>query len=192
MDKKSIRKSILKERNNIPSTILSNFSSIIAEKLYSTNEYKNAKTIMSFISFDTEVDTHKIIKDSLNLDKRVLVPVTFPDTKLMKPSHLMDFSELEYGYYNILTPKEEFWRFIDPNEIDLILMPGVGFDRKGYRVGYGGGYYDRFLSKLDKKIPTIGLAFNLQIIESVPTDEFDIPIDMIITEKEIIDCNVYK
>ena len=192
MNKKSIRKKVLEDRSNISATVLSEFSNIITEKLYNTTEYKNAKTIMSFISFGDEVDTHKIIKDSMALGKRIVVPVTFSDTKLIKPSHLMDFSELEYGYYNILTPKEEFWRFIDPNEIDLILMPGVGFDRKGYRIGYGGGYYDRFLSKLDKNIDTIGLAFQLQIIDNVPADTFDIPIDSIITEKETINCTINR
>jgi len=107
----------------------------------------------------------------------------------MKPSIIKNFDELEPGYYNILTPKQEFIRYIDPSEIDLVIVPGAVFDREGYRVGYGGGYYDKFLSsKIRKDISKIAIAFDLQIVDKVPREEHDISVDYIITEKEIIKC----
>ncbi|WP_353093425.1 5-formyltetrahydrofolate cyclo-ligase [Tissierella praeacuta] len=188
MDKRFLRDKILQKRAELSTENIVKYSNIMEDKLYEMAAYEEAKTIMSFISFSDEVNTHEIIKKSIKNGKSVVVPITIPKTKEMKVSKLLDFSELELGYYNILTPKKEFTRFVDPNTIDLILVPGVVFARNGYRVGYGGGYYDRFLSKLDKKVNTIGLAFDLQIVDEVPRDSFDIPVDLIITEKEIINC----
>ncbi len=189
MNKKSLRKQILENRGRLSEEDLMKYSKNIAEKLYDMNFYKTAKRIMSFISFGDEVNTHDIIKDSINRGKSIVVPITIPDTKELKVSEILGFSELETGYYDILSPKKEFIRFVDPSTIDLILVPGVVFATNGYRVGYGGGYYDRFLSKIDKNVKKIGLAFDLQIVEKVPTEDFDIPVDIIITEKGIIHCS---
>lgn len=189
MSKKILRKQTLEKRAQLSQENINHFSEIIANKLYEMKTYKEAKTIMSFISFGDEVDTHEVIKNSLNHGKTIVVPITIPEPRELKVSQLKDFSELEIGFYNILTPKKEFIRFVDPNTIDLILMPGVLFARNGYRIGYGGGYYDRFLSKLEQDPAKIALAFDLQITDTVPTDSFDIPVDMIITEKEIINCS---
>jgi len=188
LDKKILRKKILQKRAELSTENIVNYSNIIENKLYKMDYYKNAKTIMSFISFGDEIITHEIIKNSIKNGKSVVVPITIPETKELKVSKILDFSELEIGYYNILTPKKDFLRFIDFNTIDLVLVPGVVFARDGYRVGYGGGYYDRFLSKFKEKVNTIGLAFDLQIVEEVPKDSFDIPVDFIITEKETINC----
>jgi len=188
LDKKILRKKILQKRAELSTENIVNYSNIIENKLYKMDYYKNAKTIMSFISFGDEIITHEIIKNSIKNGKSVVVPITIPETKELKVSKILDFSELEIGYYNILTPKKDFLRFIDFNTIDLVLVPGVVFARDGYRVGYGGGYYDRFLSKFKEKVNTIGLAFDLQIVEKVPKDSFDIPVDFIITEKETINC----
>jgi len=188
LDKKILRKKILQKRAELSTENIVNYSNIIENKLYKMDYYKNAKTIMSFISFGDEIITHEIIKNSIKNGKSVVVPITIPETKKLKVSKILDFSELEIGYYNILTPKKDFLRFIDFNTIDLVLVPGVVFARDGYRVGYGGGYYDRFLSKFKEKVNTIGLAFDLQIVEEVPKDSFDIPVDFIITEKETINC----
>jgi len=189
LDKKSLRKKVLEKRSKLSKEDIIQYSKTIAEKLYEMDYYINAKRIMSFISFKDEIHTHDIIKKSLNRGKSIVVPITIPETREMKVSELLDFSELEIGFYDILTPKKEFIRFVDPNTIDLILVPGVVFAEDGYRVGYGGGYYDRFLSNLDNEVMKIGLAFDLQIVDKVPTESFDIPVDIIITEKRIIDCS---
>lgn len=189
MDKKSIRKEILQKRAELSTENIIIYSNIIADKLFEMDYYKEAKTIMSFISFGDEVDTHEIIKKTINHGKSIVVPITIPETRELKVSQVLDFSELEIGYYNILTPKKEFIRFVEPSTIDLILVPGVVFAKNGYRVGYGGGYYDRFLSKIDKNIPKIAIAFDLQIVDKVPREYYDIPVDFIYTESEIVKCS---
>lgn len=189
MDKKIIRREILVKRAKIRKDNHIMLTEVVMKNLKDTIYYKNAKTIMTFISFGSEIDTHEFIKSGIKEGKNIVVPVTFHENRVMKPSRVLDFGEFEPGYFNILTPKEEFIRYIDPSEIDLIIVPGAVFDRDGYRVGYGGGYYDRFLSKIDKSVPKIAIGFDLQIVEQVPREEFDIPVDFIITEKEVIKCN---
>lgn len=187
MEKKKIREEILELKGKLGENDLKYYSDTIINKVYDSNFFKDAHTIMTYISFENEVDTHEFIKNSIKMGKEIVVPITIAQTKELKVSKLMNFNELEIGFYNILTPKKEFIRFIDPKEIDLIIVPGVAFDRKGYRIGYGGGYYDRFLSQLDE-VDKISLAFQLQVIEEVPKEYFDIPVDFIFTENEIIQC----
>lgn len=189
MNKKSLRHQVLDERSKLGKNMHKKYSNIILNTILNSLYYKNAKTIMTFISFMDEVDTHEFIKKSIEDGKNIVVPITIPETKDLKLSLVKDFKELEPGYYNILTPKEGFIRYTDPKLVDLIIVPGVVFDRDGYRVGYGGGYYDRFLSKIDKSVPKIAIAFDLQIIDKVPREYYDIPVDYIITEKEIIGCD---
>ncbi|MDD2446281.1 MAG: 5-formyltetrahydrofolate cyclo-ligase [Tissierellia bacterium] len=184
MDKKVLRKKILEERANFSKEVNISLSKDIVMKLMNTEQYRNANTIMCFISFGSEINTHEFIKKAIKDGKRLTVPVTFHEPKEMKPSQLLSFDELEPGYYGILTPKKEFIRYIDPKEIDLIIVPGAAFDRQGYRVGFGGGYYDRFLADLN--CMKISIAFGLQIVDKVPREGHDLPVDMIITEKETI------
>ncbi len=188
MIKKTIRDHILDKRSKLGKYNHESASKNIINKLYESTLYKNANIIMTFVSFGYEVNTHKFIKDSINNGKRIVVPITLPKTKEIRPSEILDFAELEVGFYNILTPKKEFIRYIDPKEIDLAIIPGLAFDRDGYRVGYGGGYYDRFLSKYTDIIK-LAIAFDLQLIDKVPREDFDIPVDFIYTEKEIISVN---
>ena len=189
MDKKALRKELLIKRENLTEEEILKKSNLIANSIYNSKVYRDAKTIMTYISFKNEVYTHNIIKKSIIENKKIVVPITIPETKELKISQVLDFNELEIGYYNILTPKKEFLRYIDPKDIDLVLVPGVAFDKNGYRIGYGGGYYDRFLDKLRKDAIKIGLAFDLQLIDKVPKDNYDKSVDIIITENEIINCS---
>ncbi len=189
MDKKNLRKEILTKRAELVKYGKFSLSKKVIENLVNTEYYKDAKNIMTFISFGSEIDTHQFIKEAIEEGKNIFVPVTFHESREMKPSLLKSFDELENGYFNILTPKEEFIRYIDPLEIDLVIVPGAVFDRRGYRIGYGGGFYDRFLSsKIRKDTSKIAIAFELQIVDNVPTEDYDIPVDFIVTENEIIDC----
>lgn len=185
MIKKSIRDHILDKRSNLGEIYHKLYSETIINKLYDTSFYKDAEVIMTFISFGDEVNTHDFIKKSLSDGKKIVVPITFPKTREIKASEIHGFDELEIGYHNILTPKNEFIRFINPEDIDLAIIPGVAFDRDGYRVGYGGGYYDRFLSKYPN-IKKLGIAFDLQLIDKVPKEDFDIPVEYLLTEKELV------
>ncbi len=170
------RRVILKKRDRLSKEEIIEKSKKIKEKLFNSEEYKKAKTIMLYVSFGSEVDTINIIKESLK-NKTVCVPVIKEDN--MIASLINNIKELnKKNKYNILEPSKI--KKIDKKDIDLVIVPGVVFDKQNHRIGYGKGYYDAFLKGYKGK--TIGLAFNLQILEIIPKDEWDIRLDKIISE----------
>lgn len=187
MDKKTLRTEMLEKRAQLKANEILSKSEEIKNKLFQLEEFENANFIFSFISFKDEIHTHDIIKDTINMGKKIGVPVTIKNPRKLLVSEVKDFdNELEIGPYDILAPKKEFERIIDPKLVDLVLVPGLAFDEYGFRLGYGGGYYDRFFTEIEKNVPKIGLCFNIQIIDKVPINSYDIPVDYIITEKDII------
>jgi len=151
--------------------------------------FKKAKVVLFYLALKDEVQTREMIKKSLKKGKTVLIPfVNFKEREIL-PSELKDYDkELIRGKWNILKPAKDFYRPFSLNLINLIIVPGIAFDRKGNRIGFGKGFYDRFLGKLSSKINLISLAFELQLVGAVPTQSYDIPMNYIITEKEIINC----
>lgn len=189
--KKTLRKATLAKRKELAEStpdLFQQYNESIIRTLKNTQEYKDARVIMTFISFQDEVETHQFIKDALAEGKKIFVPYIITDEKIMVPAEIRDFeNDLEPGYYNILAPREDRLSIKDKNEIDLVVTPGVVFDHLGYRIGYGAGFYDRFFSQLDPAVPKIALAFSLQqTSEPLPKDQYDIPIDKLITENGII------
>jgi 5-formyltetrahydrofolate cyclo-ligase len=159
----------------------------IKERLFELDEYKDAKTVLFYVSNNDEVFTHDMIRESF-YKKNVIIPISNTENNILILSKLKSWDELTIGSYRILEPKKEKIRKTNINEIDLIIVPGVAFDAKGNRMGHGKGYYDRLLEN-KKQIPTVGLAFEFQVVNDIPTDEYDIPVDLIITEKRIIVCS---
>lgn len=187
LDKKTLRQEIMRKRSRLSKEEIMEKSTEIKNKLFQLEEFKAANFIFSFISFEDEIYTHNIIKESLAMNKRIGVPITVDKPRKLLVSEIKDFNkELEIGYYNILAPKKEFERIVAPSVIDLVLVPGLAFDKEGYRTGYGGGYYDRFFAISNKNMVKVGLCFDLQIVTEVPKDPYDIPVDYIITEDRII------
>lgn len=178
--KHSLRKSILEKRNSLSQKEVIRLSAQIKERLFSTKEYLSAKTVMFYVSFNNEVYTHDMIVESFN-KKIVFVP------KILKgdivPHLIKSFDELAHGTHKILEPKTD--NIFDRDKIDLIIVPAIAFDLHGHRIGYGKGYYDRFLKTV--KAYKIGLAFDLQIIEKVPNHPDDVPVDKVISEKRVIE-----
>ncbi len=171
------RRVILKKRNRLSKKEIIKKSKIIKEKLFNSEEYKKSKTTMFYVSFASEVDTIEMIKESLK-NKKVCVPVVKGDNLI--PSIIGDIKELnKKNKYGILEPLKI--NKIDKKDIDLVIVPGVVFDKQNHRIGYGKGYYDNFLK--DFKGKTIGLAFKLQILEIIPKDEWDVIVDKIISEQ---------
>ncbi len=189
MNKKLIRKQILKQRQSMSKNDVISKSIKIIDTLIKLDFYKLSEVIMTYVNFRNEVITKDLIVKSLET-KRIIIPKTIPQTKNLILSELKDYeNDLDIGMYGILEPKKEFIRPVFHNIIDLIIVPGAAFDVKGNRVGYGGGYYDRFFENLNKSIPKIALAFDFQIINEISTDEYDVKMDYIITEDKIIKCN---
>lgn len=184
-EKKNIRNQILQHRESLDLYTRSQWDESIYNKLINSEAYKRANTIFAFVSFKSEVDTHKIIRYALEDGKTICVPRIESKQKGLEIFKIEDFEQLKKGYFGILEPVESCPE-ADSKELDLILMPGVAFDRQGGRLGYGAAFYDRFLSKLDKKVDKIALAYHFQILDNIPMDEHDVRIDGVITEEEII------
>jgi 5-formyltetrahydrofolate cyclo-ligase len=184
VDKKQLRQEMKGKMASIPKSLHEEKSLTIAEQLYKEPEWVNAKTVGVTISRHPEVDTYQIIKKAWELGKNVVAPKCIPSTKQMDFRVLEDFNQLETVYFGLLEPKESITRKVEPEKIDLLIVPGLSFTREGYRLGVGGGYYDRFLEKYRGN--KISLAFDNQIASKLPVEEHDLPVDKIITDQEVI------
>ncbi|GAA0721912.1 5-formyltetrahydrofolate cyclo-ligase [Clostridium malenominatum] len=177
--KKDLRNRVIKLRDSLSLEERKVYDEEIYKKVLESDYYKNAQTIFVFVSYKTEVDTHAIIKKALEDGKRIAVPKIKTKKEGILPVEIKDFNELSSGNYGILEPKED--NIINKEEIDLILSPGVAFDKNGGRLGYGGGFYDKFISSFIKKIPIVAIGYKLQLVDQVPMDEFDMRVSDIIT-----------
>jgi 5-formyltetrahydrofolate cyclo-ligase len=149
--------------------------------------FKRAKTVMVYLNFKNEVDSLKMIEESFKAGKKVLIPYCTKENMELIPSELNDIeSEIVKGKNGYLQTKKECVKPVPLDEIDLIIVPGIAFDRRCYRLGFGAGYYDRFLKKLNFEKPTIGVCYDFQIIHSIPTEPHDVPLDFVITEERIL------
>lgn len=188
MDKKELRKQIITARDHLTDEEITTNSATIAEKLYQIPAFDQAEAIMYFVSFGSEVDTRPMVEETIRRGKTALAPKAVPQSRELIPSQILDWeSDLVPGYYNIPEPRAGALRPYAPEQIDLLIVPGVAFDLKGNRLGYGGGYYDRFFSLLKPGTPLVALVFDLQIVPEVPVDEWDRPVDCVITEKRLIE-----
>lgn len=147
--------------------------------------FQKAETIMSFLNFRDEVNTTLLAAKILDYNKNLVLPCCAPQGELI-PAKIHDLSkDLESGKWGIREPKIEGLIPIDPREIDLIFVPGAAFDLTGNRVGYGGGYYDRFLPQLRREVPKVAIAFACQVLPEIPTEPFDQKVDALITEEGV-------
>lgn len=182
MEKEAIRKRVLARAAELTPGERRRESSKVMAKLFSSPEFKRSKIIMFYCSKDDEVDTSKMIKVALKMGKEVVVPVTIPKERKLIPSRLTDYDrELGPGPYGVLQPKPGCIREVAPDQIDLVIAPGVAFDKKGNRLGRGAGYYDRFLARVPKKVSKIGLAFDFQILTALPRNCHDLPVDKVLS-----------
>ena len=187
MNKEEIRRKILKKRLSLSSEDIRDKSRQVFLNLAETVEYRNSQNIMFYVATRSEVQTEEMIKMSIKMGKNVFVPIILPECLNLAPSKIFDFdSELEKGKKGILEPKKEYYRLFPPEDIDLIIIPGVAFDFNGNRIGRGFGYYDNFLRKVRPSAKIIALAFEMQVVKKIPNDINDIPVHKIITEKRII------
>ncbi|EEG77360.1 5-formyltetrahydrofolate cyclo-ligase [Dethiobacter alkaliphilus] len=188
-EKKTLRKDVLCQCDLLTEEDVISFSNSIAEKLFSLPEYQAAKTIMYYANFNKEVVTLDMIPKTLAEGKRVIVPKTVHKERRMILSEVFDVEDdLTPGLWNIPEPKPDKLRPVDVKEIDFVVVPGVAFDEQGNRLGYGGGYYDRFFQDLRPDVPLVAVTYELQMVEQIPVSPWDRTVDLIITEKRVIDC----
>lgn len=161
---------------------------LIQEALFSIPEFKQAHAILFYAGFGSEVPTHDMMQLALESGKRVILPITDTETKALILREVRDLESLEHNVYGIPEPVPENTYHYEPGSIDLVLVPGIVFDHCGHRVGYGGGYYDRFLESIDESVPRVAIAFDLQIVDEIPNEAHDLPVYKIVTESRVIDA----
>lgn len=188
LSKVELRKRILKKRDELSSKEHNDFSKIITDRIIEWDKYVECESLLVYVSYRSEVNTYGIIHDALVNGKKVYCPKVNGEDMLF--FRIKSLDDLTSGYMGIMEPKEGLSDFNNTEGKSLILMPGSVFDKNGNRVGYGKGYYDRFLSHCQKKginLITSALAFSFQVVENIPAEEHDYKADFIFTEKEIFE-----
>ncbi len=154
------------------------------------HEYVRARGIACYVSKDSEVDTRPLIRKALDNNRRVLVPVVKKGDIDLFFSEIKDLGkELAPGSFNIPEPKPEHLRPESLDAVDVLFVPGIVWDKEGYRLGWGRGYFDRVLKTLPEHVRSIGLSFNLQLVNRVPRDQFDLPVNTVVTESRVVRCH---
>ena len=175
MDKKTLRKQIREQKRAMTPEQITTASEKLVQMFLDTELYRQAKTIYGYLPYNQEVRTVPILEQALADGKKVAVPKVCGEE--MKFIYLTDLTQVAEGYAGIPEPIADGPVGDDPTA--LVLMPGMAFTKDGQRMGYGGGFYDKFLAE-EPNHPTIALCYDFQIFESLPTEEFDIPVDCVL------------
>ena len=171
-------------RNELSSNEKAELDSKISDRLFNTWQYKSCEVLLTYVSTENEVDTREIISRALADGKRVAVPRCIDNTRLMDFYFIKDFDDLESGYMGVLEPIPEKCEKMTDFSKGLCIVPALMFDLYGYRLGYGKGYYDRFLSNFCGE--TLGICYNRCVREKLPHGKFDKCVERIITQSRII------
>jgi 5-formyltetrahydrofolate cyclo-ligase len=186
--KRVLRAQLLVARRGYSRNALQARSRIIVRTVLGLDEIAKATTVASYVGKEGEVETAGIVGKLLARGKRVLVSVTDRKNHAIVFSELRGLDELAPGTFGILEPKPNALRPRALDEAHVIIVPGVAWDERGFRLGYGKGYFDAALAALDKPVPLIGLAFEFQIVPRIPEEHQDIPVDMLVSDRRTIKC----
>ncbi len=202
--KDEIRKRVLRLRTSMDEGEVSSKSSAIFEKICALRQYEEAKIVLAYMNFKNEVMTGEFIKKCQADGKSVALPKVIPENascgtgvpgeapgnpeRALEVYLIRDINkDTKPGYRGIIEPDSTVLKALDPSEIDLAVIPGVAFDYRKNRIGYGAGYYDRFLHKLRADCLKVSVAFGIQLVEVIPAGRYDIPVDMVVTEKLLVE-----
>lgn len=189
MTKNDIRKHAIAERRKLTEGELEKKSNIICRKLLDSFAYQNASIIMCYADFRNEVKTGVFIRECIKSGRRLALPVIESYNGIMNLTayEIRDpDKDLIPGSYGILEPVVSVDRRVNEKSIDLVVIPGVAFDKYKNRLGYGAGFYDRFLRMLKPSCTKAGIGFDAQVFDKIPVEEHDEPMDLIVTESIII------
>lgn len=188
--KKKLRQEMRKKLAELSEETFRTLCTKIVERLTTLSEWNEAETVGMTMSVAGEIDTEKIIRKAWQQKKRVAVPKADPKIKKMDFRVIRSFNQLNTGFAGIREPLTDQTDSVTPEAIDLLVVPGLVFDSKGYRIGFGGGFYDRYL--VDYRNLAISLAFEMQLVDHVPVEVFDRPVDLIVTDQRVIRAKVLK
>ena len=175
MNKTELRKSVRARKRAMTEAEIQEKSAELGRLFLESEEYRNARSIYGYLPYNQEVRTVAMLEQALRDGKRVAVPKCYGDE--MRFIWMEDLSLVEKGYAGIPEPIAD--GPVADDETALVLMPGMAFDPQGHRIGYGGGFYDKFLA-MEKNHPTLALCYDFQMLPQLETEEFDIPVDKVI------------
>lgn len=175
MDKKELRRQIREKKRAMTEEQIETASKKLGELFLKSEQYRNAKTIYGYLPYNQEVRTVPMLEQALRDGKQVAVPKVYDDH--MKFIYLTDLSQVSKGYAGIPEPISDGPVAEDPHA--LVLMPGMAFTEDGCRMGYGGGFYDKFLAQ-EPEHPTLALCYEFQMVDVIPTEDYDIPVDCVL------------
>ena len=179
--KLQLRKSILGKRSALKKSFIKRQSRTVAEKLLVEIKKLSPTNVLVYLSFDNEVETFGLVRGILDNQINVFVPKYFEDTGDWRLVKFLNLDDLEEGPFGIPQPKSSSPSF---NLIDVAIIPGLAFDEKGVRLGWGKGVFDKLLAK--STVFKIGLAYDFQIVEKLPREKHDLVMDMVVTEKKVL------
>lgn len=186
MEKQKLREQVLKQLHQLSPSDHEQKSALIQKRVLASDEFKYAKTIGITLSRFPEVATHHLIEFAWQCGKRIAIPKCISSTREMDFRLIDSFDQTEVVYMDLKEPCVDLTESVPPEEIDLQIVPGVVYSPEGYRIGFGGGYYDRYLAGYP--FQTISLAFERQILDNVIREPHDFPVSYLYTEVRIIDC----
>lgn len=158
----------------------------VEENLFGLAEIRSARTVLLFYSFGSEVETSEMAARVHAEGKRLLLP--FLEAEGMEAAEVLPDDDLVATAYG---PREPARRVaVDPAEVDVVITPGLAFDREGYRVGYGGGHYDRYLARMGHEAVRVGIGFEQQLVDQVPREPGDERLDLVVTDGNVVDCRL--
>ena len=188
MKKSEIREINKKKRNELGESDVIVKSKLASERFLESEFYKNAECIMLYKRLGNETDTEYIIKMAQKDKKRIVFPVTERESGIITPYYANERTTFKKGSFSVYEP--ETGEIAEKSHIDLVLIPGIAFDKNGARVGFGKGCYDMFLKDFDGI--KVGFCYDFQVENEIASDEFDINMDFIITENAVYDCGGRK
>jgi 5-formyltetrahydrofolate cyclo-ligase len=183
--KQLLRRQMLNLRAGIPLRERLVSDAAISRQVVNLSAFKDAEVIFAYVSTDDEIDTRAIIEEALKQGKRICVP-RCEGRGIMRAYEIASFDDLQEGSYGILEPRETC-RYVEPKCLDLALVPCMGCTSRGERLGYGGGFYDRYLQ--DRTYPAAALCRDALLLDELPVGEYDVPVDLVITESGAVTVN---
>ena len=189
MDKFAVRQDMRRKRDAMSLDDVLNLSRAVEERLFAFKDFSACQHIMFFLSFGNEVRTDEMIKRALEDRKQLYVPRLITRERRMEVCEITDMDqEFELGSYDIREPSRLSSKVVSPSIIDAVIAPGLAFDRSGGRIGYGGGYFDWLFKQLPDEALRLGVAYEFQIVDSIPQDSWDERVQAIFTENDTINC----
>ena len=187
--KASLREKIIKLKSSLDADAISAMSSNVADRLFSLPGFQRSRNVLVYFALKKEVQTQSMIKKCLALSKRVFVPIVDEANNDLLVSELkglnIKFTREACGTW---APEEKEREIVAPDIIDLAIIPGLAFTRQGTRLGRGKGYYDKLLARLPSHALKVGVAFDFQALDFIPSSQRDMAVNMLLTEKETCDC----